>query len=139
VFATTCVCKETTCLLAPPTLEALRLCFLFAGAEGFEQVFFFNFLVGSAPILGHHFLVPVSARHTGRGEGTSLVILLNFSGESSPLTMLSRRLGFALSLRLTKRERILPLYSGVVPPKWAKTAFSTAIARSVMRSLAGRE
>jgi hypothetical protein len=52
-------------LLAPPTLEALRLCFLFAGAEGFEQVFFFNFLVGSAPILGHHFLARHSAEFLG--------------------------------------------------------------------------
>ena len=52
--------KNTTCLLAPPTLEAFRLCFLFPGAERFEQVFFFNFLVGSTPLRGHHFLVRMS-------------------------------------------------------------------------------
>lgn len=62
------VYAETTCLLAPSTLEAFCLCFLLPGAERFEQVFFFDFLVGRAPFLGHHFLARMSATASERRE-----------------------------------------------------------------------
>ena len=68
---------------------------------------------------------------------TAGVILQNLSTGSFPLTTLVRRPGFALSLRLRKRERILALYSFPKSPLWSdNTVLSIAEAFFKMASVA---
>jgi hypothetical protein len=78
----------------------------------------------------------VNTRKIGERVQTLVDILLNLSTGKSPLTTLSFSPGLFLSFKLTNNERILLLYSVVVPPNSVYTAFSTPRARPRIKSVA---